>query len=92
MGSLGEELSRKYNVKSIPSLVLVDVKTGKVINKDGVNELRKDLSGVGFPWRGAAENFIRGVVPGPVRKLLGGTVGKVVGRVWRIFKGAIGLK
>ncbi|GMH56893.1 hypothetical protein TL16_g02243, partial [Triparma laevis f. inornata] len=39
LGPLGETLSQKYNVKSIPSLVLVDVESGKTITKEARTEI-----------------------------------------------------
>lgn len=43
-------LSKKYKVSGIPSLVLVDGKTGKTITKDGRAAIGNDPAGAKFPW------------------------------------------
>jgi len=43
-------LSKKYKVSGIPSLVLLDGKTGKTITKDGRAALGNDAKGAKFPW------------------------------------------
>jgi nucleoredoxin len=43
-------LSKKYKVSGIPSLVLLDGKTGKVITMDGRSALSNDPKGAKFPW------------------------------------------
>jgi len=44
------ELSKKYKVQGIPSLVIVDAE-GKTITMDGRAAVSKDPSGLEFPWR-----------------------------------------
>merc|ERR1719446_1348642 len=46
-----EELSKKYKVQGIPSLVILDAVTGAVITKDGRSAVSKDPTGLEFPWR-----------------------------------------
>ena len=48
MGERGQKLGQKYNVKGIPSFVLVD-DLGQTITVDAVTKLREDKTGVGFP-------------------------------------------
>jgi nucleoredoxin len=43
-------LSSKYGVSGIPSLVLLDGKTGELITKDGRAALTEDPTGESFPW------------------------------------------
>jgi len=43
-------LSKKFKVSGIPSLVLLDGRTGKTINKDGRSALGNDPKGAKFPW------------------------------------------
>eukprot|EP01083_Nonionella_stella_P004277 12347_1 len=44
-----EVLSKKFKVKGIPTLVIVDAKTGKKISDDGRSLIMDDTEG--FPWR-----------------------------------------
>jgi len=46
-----EELSKKYKVQGIPSLVILDAVTGAAITKDGRSAVSKDPTGLKFPWR-----------------------------------------
>lgn len=48
-GPRGEMLSKKYNVKGIPTLVLLD-DLGQVITTDARNKLPQDKTGIGFPY------------------------------------------
>mmetsp|Transcript_15595 Transcript_15595/g.30798 ORF Transcript_15595/g.30798 Transcript_15595/m.30798 type:complete len:414 (-) Transcript_15595:53-1294(-) len=43
-------LSKKFKVSGIPTLVLIDGKTGKTITKDGTSAIGKDPNGAKFPW------------------------------------------
>ena len=43
------DLSKKYGVRGIPSLVILDAE-GKVITKDGRAAISGDPSGADFPW------------------------------------------
>uniref|UniRef100_A0A8C9TLT1 Nucleoredoxin n=1 Tax=Scleropages formosus TaxID=113540 RepID=A0A8C9TLT1_SCLFO len=44
------KLWNKYKVTSIPSLVFVDVATGKVVCRNGLLVVRDDPKGLEFPW------------------------------------------
>merc|ERR1719217_1360631 len=44
------ELSKKYKVQGIPSLVIIDAE-GRTITKDGRAAVSKDPTGLEFPWR-----------------------------------------
>jgi len=44
-------LSGKYGVRGIPTLILLDAKTGEVINNDGRTGVMADPKGESFPWR-----------------------------------------
>jgi len=46
-----EKLSKKFKVRGIPSLVLLDAETGKVITTDGRTALTKDSEGKDYPWK-----------------------------------------
>jgi len=46
-----DELAKKYGVSGIPTLVLVDAKTGETISKDGRKILTDDANGDKFPWK-----------------------------------------
>lgn len=84
--NIAEELSKYYNVKSIPTLILLDGATGKVITKEGRAKLSADKAGVGFPWRGGGSNLVAAIFPRPIRALLGATVGRVLGLGFGIVK------
>lgn len=44
------KLTKKYKVQGIPSLVMVEGKTGKLITTDGRNNMLDDPEGEHFPW------------------------------------------
>ena len=44
------KLSKKYSIEGIPTLVLLDGKTGKMITKDGRSIVMDDKEGKDFPW------------------------------------------
>jgi nucleoredoxin len=48
---LKAKLSKKFKVQGIPSLVLIDAATGKLITKDGRSALTKDSTGEKYPWK-----------------------------------------
>ena len=41
----------KFKVNAVPTLILVDGKTGELITKDGRQIVVTDPKGTGFPWR-----------------------------------------
>lgn len=43
-------LSKKFKVQGIPTLVLLDGKTGKTLTVDGREVLSDDPEGAAFPW------------------------------------------
>lgn len=45
------ELSTKFKVDAIPSLVFVDGKTGQLINRNGRSVVTDDPRGEDFPWK-----------------------------------------
>jgi len=45
------KLSKKYKVKGIPSLVILDAKTGETITAEGRDAFAEDMKGAKFPWR-----------------------------------------
>lgn len=50
-GDVKNALSKKYEVDGIPTLVIVDSKTGEVITTDGRESVGEDPMGKDFPWR-----------------------------------------
>ena len=44
------KLAAIYNAHGMPHLVVID-KDGRVLTKDGVNQLSQDVVGKNFPWR-----------------------------------------
>jgi len=63
---LKEALEERYNVEGIPTLILLDPKTGKTLNDEGVQAVASDQTGSNFPW-----------VPKPVELLDQGSAGKI---------------
>ena len=53
-------LSRKFKVSGIPTLVLLEADTGKTITTDGRSIVVEDPEGVNFPWK-----------PKPLAELIG---------------------
>lgn len=49
--SLKGQLSSKYKVQGIPTLVILDGETGDLITRDGREEVSKDPTGARFPWK-----------------------------------------
>ena len=48
------DVSPALDVWGIPSLLLVDRRTGAVLTREGVSEVQADPAGARFPWRSAA--------------------------------------
>ena len=44
------KLTKKFRIQGIPSLVLIDGITGKLISNDGRNNILDDPEGTSFPW------------------------------------------
>ena len=44
------KLSKKFKVQGIPSFVLVEGPTGKLITRNGRDSISDDLEGKDFPW------------------------------------------
>jgi len=45
------KLSKKFKVNGIPSLIILDGKTGETITTDGRSAVMEDLEGANFPWK-----------------------------------------
>ena len=45
------KLLRRYHIQNLPSLVLVEGPSGKLITVGGRDCLTEDLEGIDFPWR-----------------------------------------
>lgn len=69
MGERGQMLGQKYNVKGIPSFVLVD-DLGQTITVDAVTKLREDKTGVGFPWRSPLAQLYVTLFPRSLRLMI----------------------
>lgn len=87
MGPQGEALSKKYKVKSIPTLVLLD-EIGSVITLDARNKIPQDKSGVGFPWRNPIIQAYLTLVPRSLRLLIKMQIEGITGKVRRIISPA----
>eukprot|EP00919_Chromeraceae_sp_WS-2016_P016945 GHVR01040470.1.p1 GENE.GHVR01040470.1~~GHVR01040470.1.p1 ORF type:complete len:148 (+),score=19.43 GHVR01040470.1:153-596(+) len=46
-----DKLSKKFGIKGIPTLVLLDGVTGELITKGGRDKVTSDPEGKDFPWR-----------------------------------------
>lgn len=68
-GLRGEQLSNKYKVKGIPTLVLVD-DLGQTITTDARNKIPQDKAGIGFPWRNPLLQIYSIILPRPLRMMV----------------------
>jgi nucleoredoxin len=69
MGARGQQLSDKYRVKGIPTLVLVD-DLGQTITTDARNKIPQDKAGIGFPWRNPISQLYSTIVPRSLRMMV----------------------
>ena len=65
-GELKEQLEERYKVEGIPTLVVIDAKTGQSLNEDTVGAVAMDPQGANFPW-----------APKPVEVLSSATAGSI---------------
>jgi len=91
-GELGEYLSAKYKVKSIPTLVLLDGATGATITTDGRNKIPSDKAGVGFPWRSPMDNLARTLIPGPIRGIVGSGLKAIKRKFFNLLRSILFMK
>eukprot|EP00977_Amphora_coffeiformis_P001527 scaffold296_cov102-Amphora_coffeaeformis.AAC.15 len=82
MGERGQWLGKMYGVKSIPSLVLLD-DVGNIITKDARNQIPKDKTGIGFPWRNPLSTLYITVVPKTLRHMIKNNVANVKNQVFQ---------
>lgn len=68
-GERGQQLSDKYRVKGIPSLVLVD-DLGQTITTEARNKIPQDKAGIGFPWRNPLAQLYATIVPRTLRMMV----------------------
>ena len=89
LGARGEQLSKHFGVKGIPTLVLLD-DFGGVITKDGRNMIPKDKAGIGFPWRNPLSQIYVTLVPRSLRFMVKRELGtwkdKTLGRIKNILR------
>lgn len=45
------QLSEKFSIEGIPSLVLLDAKSGEVLQGDAYSKVEDHPNGEGFPWK-----------------------------------------
>jgi len=90
-GRRGQELSTKYKVQGIPSLVLLD-EVGNVITRDARNKIPADKAGIGFPWRNPIAQIYVTLVPKTLRLMVKSRVNALKGKVFGGLKKAIGMK
>lgn len=55
---LKAELSKRFNVTGIPSLVLLDAATCELITNKGRQVISSDPQGYGFPWKHVPKDFV----------------------------------
>lgn len=84
-------LGKKFKVKSIPSLVLLD-DLGNVITRDGRNKIPQDKAGIGFPWRNPLVTLYITLVPKSLRFLLKSQVTGIMGKLLDPLKRIIPLR
>ena len=44
-------MSKKFGIKGIPSLLLLNAQNGKIITREGREVVNEDPEGDGFPWK-----------------------------------------
>eukprot|EP00978_Attheya_sp_CCMP212_P002288 scaffold4708_cov55-Attheya_sp.AAC.5 len=88
MGQHGQDLSTKYKVKGIPSLVLLD-EVGNVITTDARNKIPQDRTGMGFPWRNPLTQVYVTVVPKSLRLLLKTQIDGLKGKINKQISGLL---
>jgi nucleoredoxin len=88
MGQHGQDLSTKYKVKGIPSLVLLD-EVGNVITTDARNKIPQDRTGMGFPWRNPLTQVYVTVVPKSLRLLLRTQIDGLKGKINKQISGLL---
>jgi len=86
MGQRGKELAKKYKVKGIPHLVLLD-EVGNVITLQGRTKVPEDRMGIGFPWRNPLSTLYVTFVPQSLRFLLKTQVEDFLGKLSKALKG-----
>jgi nucleoredoxin len=90
VGQRGQMLSNKYNVKGIPSLVLLD-DLGNTITTDARNKIPQDKAGIGFPWQNPIVALLRTVVPRSLRLMVKSQLDAFKGRLVQHLKGMVGM-
>lgn len=50
-GEKEKEVSGRYKVRGIPSLIILDAATGEVVNSAAVQAVAADTEGTNFPWK-----------------------------------------
>jgi len=86
-GQRGQKLSKKFKVKGIPHLVLLD-EVGNVITYNGRTKIPQDRTGLGFPWRNPIISVYVTIVPKSLRLLIKGKVQEVKNKIL----GLVGVK
>lgn len=91
MGERGQLLGEKYNVKGIPSLVLID-EDGNTITTDARNKVPQDKAGVGFPWRDPVSQLVHTLIPRSLRGFVGAQIQALKRSVVQKLRALVGLK
>jgi nucleoredoxin len=89
-GQRGQMLGEKYQVKGIPSLVLLD-DLGQVITLDARNKIPQDKAGIGFPWRSPLAQ-VYSLIPKSLRLMVKSQVDNVRSKVVQKIKTMVGLR
>jgi nucleoredoxin len=90
MGPRGQQLSDKYRVKGIPTLVLVD-DLGQTITTDARNKIPQDKAGIGFPWRNPLSRLYATFVPRSLRMMVKLQVDSIRTGIVQKAKGLVGM-
>jgi hypothetical protein len=86
MGARGQYLGEKFNVKSIPSLVLLD-EIGNLVTTDAHCKIPLDKAGIGFPWKSPVSVLISTILPRSFRLMVKGQGAKVLGMIKSVILG-----
>ncbi|KAH0483484.1 MAG: hypothetical protein KVP17_004135 [Porospora cf. gigantea B] len=68
-GDARQKSLESFNISGLPSLILLDPKTGEVLTEEGVMGYNKDRSGERFPWPGLKKSLFQRMLPVIIQRL-----------------------
>ena len=68
-GDARQKALESFSIAGLPSLILLDPKTGEVLTEEGVMGYNKDRSGERFPWPGLKKSLFQRMLPVIIQRL-----------------------